>query len=106
MSEPIATQGYVQWWLASLGTVLVWARLTVSAHGTASVFDCDGNTLTYDSEDSARAALMDADFHAWDGLDEDDAARLGIDLSTHAPPQADNEQDLRERMVEKRPRKQ
>ncbi|MBD8527538.1 hypothetical protein [Pseudomarimonas arenosa] len=99
-------QAYVQWWLASLGTVLVWARMTVTEHGTASVFDCDGNTLTYDSEDSARAALLDADFHAWDGLDEDDAAQLGIDLSTHAPPQADNDADLRERMMEKRPRTQ
>ena len=97
---------YVQWWLASLGSVLVWARMTVNEHGSASVFDCDGNTLSYASEDSARAALLDADFYAWDGLDEDDAAKLGIDLATQTPPSADNDADLRERMVEKRPRKQ
>lgn len=94
-----------QWWVASLGTTLVWARLRVLDSGTAEVFDCDGNTLTYDSEDSAHAALLDADFFAYDGLDEDDARMLGFDLATVSPPQADSDEALRELMIQSPPRK-
>ncbi len=75
-----------QWWLAALGHTLVWARLRLRAGGSAEVFDCDGNYLRYDSEDSARAALLDADFLAIDGLDGEDAERLGIDLDRVVPP--------------------
>ena len=59
-----------QWWLATLGRTVVWARLRVREAGTAEVLDSDGNTLAYDSEDTARAALMDAEFVALDGLDD------------------------------------
>lgn len=95
-----------QWWVTSLGSTLVWARLRISDAGTASVFDCDGRTLPYDSEDSARAALLDAEFVAWDGLDEDDAARMGIDLVTMTPPKADSDEALRELMMQNLPRRQ
>ena len=61
---------HAQWWLATLGRTVVWARLRVREAGTAEVFDSDGNTLVYDSEDTARAALMDAEFVEWDGLDQ------------------------------------
>lgn len=88
-----------EWWLASLGRTLVWARLRVREAGTAEVFDSDGNTLVYDSEDSARAALMDAEFVAFEGLDEDDALERGFSLAEVAPPQADDDAALRERMV-------
>jgi len=54
--------GQDQWWLATLGRTIVWARLRVREAGTAEVFDSDGNTLAYDSEDTARAALMDAEW--------------------------------------------
>ena len=50
-----------QWWLATLGRTVVWARLRVLEAGTAEVFDSDGNTLPFESEDTARAALMDAE---------------------------------------------
>jgi hypothetical protein len=95
MSEPDT-----QWWLASLGRTIVWARLRVREAGTAEVFDSDGNTLAYDSEDSARAALMDAEFVALDGLDEADALERGFSLREIAPPQADNDDMLRARMVQ------
>lgn len=49
-----------QWWLATLGRTVIWAQLRVHDAGTAEVFDSDGNAVGYDSEDSARAALMDA----------------------------------------------
>lgn len=95
-----------QWWVASLGTALVWARLDLHDAGTASVFDCDGRSLPYDSEDSARSALLDAEFRAWDGLDEADAAELGIDVSTLQPPQGEDPASLRARMIVQLPRRQ
>ncbi|MBP6749909.1 MAG: hypothetical protein KA144_09745 [Xanthomonadaceae bacterium] len=88
-----------EWWLASLGLTIVWARLCVREAGTAEVFDSDGNTLAYDSEDSARAALMDAEFVAYDGLDDIDALERGFSLEELAPPQAENDDALRARMV-------
>ena len=89
-----------QWWLATLGRTIVWARLRVREAGTAEVFDSDGNTLPYDSEDTARAALMDAEFVQFDGLDEEDALARGFAPGEIAPPQADSDEALRPRMVQ------
>ena len=91
-----------QWWLATLGRHIVWARLRVREAGTAEVFDSDGNTLAYDSEDSARAALMDAEFIALEGLDAEDAAERGFALDELAPPSG-NDDALRAQMVQKLP---
>ncbi|HET8819361.1 MAG TPA: hypothetical protein VFM73_07445 [Xanthomonadaceae bacterium] len=88
------------WWLATLGRTLVWARLRVLDAGTAEVFDSDGNTLAYDSEDTARAALMDAEFVAFDGLDEDDALARGFSLDEVSPPRAADDDGLRHRMFQ------
>lgn len=88
-----------QWYVASLGRTLVWARLRVREAGTAEVFDSDGNTLTYDSDDTARAALFDAEFVAFDGLDEDDALARGFSLDEVSPPRAENDAALRHLMV-------
>ena len=90
-----------EWWLASLGRTVVWARLRVRDGGTAEVFDSDGNTLGYDSEDTARAMLMDAEFVSFDGLDEDDALERGFSLAEVAPPPGNDEAQLRPRMVQK-----
>ena len=89
-----------EWWLATLGRTIVWARLRVREAGTAEVFDSDGNTLAYDSEDSARAALMDAEFVAFDGLDEDDALARGFSLDAVSPPRGANDDALRHRMFQ------
>ena len=89
------------WWLAALGDMLVWARLRVRDSGNAEVFDARGETLVYDDEDSARAALLDAEFRAFDGLDEDDAALLGFDLDSFAPPEAEDDEELLPLMTEK-----
>lgn len=93
--------GQDQWWLATLGRTIVWARLRVREAGTAEVFDSDGNTLAYDSEDTARAALMDAEFVAFDGLDADDALARGFDLCEVQPPQAGSDEALRPLMFRK-----
>ncbi len=90
--------GDMQWWLATLGRNVVWARLRVLDAGTAEVFDSDGNTLAYDSEDTARAALLDAEFVEFDGLDEDDALARGFSLAEIQPPQGDSDDVLRTRM--------
>ena len=89
-----------EWWLATLGRTVIWARLRVLNAGTAEVFDSDGNTLPYDSEDTARAMLMDAEFVAFDGLDAEDALDRGFAIDTLSPPDAEDEAGLRERMVQ------
>ena len=91
----------IEWWLATLGRTIVWARLRVRESGVAEVFDSDGATLVYDSEYTARAMLMDAEFVAFDGLDEDDALTRGFSLTEIAPPQALNDDNLRPRMLQK-----
>lgn len=93
----------VQWWVAAIGDTLIWARLTITESGIAEVFDSDGGTLRYDDETAARMALLDAEFRAWDGLDEDDAAALGFDLEEVEPPRADSDEELLARMVAKLP---
>jgi len=90
-----------QWWVASLGNLLIWARLRVFDSGKAEVFSAEGENLYYDDEDSAHMALLDAEFRAWDGLDEDDAAMLGFDLGSIAPPEAENDHELLPLMTEK-----
>lgn len=97
--DPAAERSYDEWWLATLGRTVVWARLRIRAGGTAEVFDSDGNTLSYDSEDSARAALLDAEYVGYDGLDEDDALARGFSLDELAPPQVDDDERLRPLMV-------
>ncbi len=89
------------WYVASLGRTLIWARLRVLEAGTAQVLDSDGNTLTYDSEDSARAALFDAEFVAYDGLDEEDALQRGFSLHEVGPPQAADDEALPALMVQR-----
>ena len=100
MDESASPVARTEWWLASLGRTLVWARLRVREAGTGEVFDSDGNTLVYDSEDSARAALMDAEFVSFDGLDEDDALARGFSLDEVAPPRGDDDAALRAGMVQ------
>lgn len=95
-----------QWWLARLGQHVAWARLRIKDAGTAEVFDCDGRTVPYEDEHSARAALMDADYLAFDGLDDEDAAALGFALGAIAPPAAEDEEALRGLMIQTLPGKQ
>jgi hypothetical protein len=90
-----------QWWIAALGDVLVWARLRVLESGLTEVFSADGETLRYDDEDSAHAALLDANFRAFDGLDEEDAAEMGFDLDSVEPPDAESDEALLPLMTEK-----
>ncbi|NUS38424.1 MAG: hypothetical protein HOQ02_05310 [Lysobacter sp.] len=92
-----------EWWLATIGRTVVWARLRVREAGTAEVFDSDGATLPFDSEDSARAALLDAEFVAFEGVDAEDAEVRGFVLDELHPPQAGDDDALRPRMVQQFP---
>ncbi len=96
----MTTDNRDQWWLASIGRLLIWARLRVLDGGTAEILDSDGQVQPYDSEDSARSALFDAEFVAFDGLDEDDALARGFSLAEIAPPRAGSDEQLRARMVQ------
>lgn len=89
------------WWCASIGDTLIWARLRILDSGIAEVLGAEGEILRYDDESAARMALLDAEFRAFDGLDEDDAAMLGFDLSSVAPPRGDSDTDLLPGMVQK-----
>lgn len=93
-----------QWWLATLGRTIVWARLRELEAGTAEVLDSDGKTLAYDSPDTARAALMDAEFAALDGMDAEDAAERGFALEELVVPYAQDDDRLRALMVQSLPR--
>jgi hypothetical protein len=90
-----------QWWVAAIGDTLVWARLEILDSGLAEIFDSSGETLRYDDEASARMALLDAEFRAFDGLDEDDAAALGFDLDEAEAPYGQIAEDLLPQMVQK-----
>ena len=88
-----------EWWLANLGRLLVWSRLRVLDSGVAEVFDCDGRINVYESEDIARAALMDADFRALDGMDDDDGEAIGMLVEDLVPPQGEHDEDLLPQMI-------
>ena len=88
------TDARTEWWLATIGRTVIFARLRVLDAGTAEVLDSDGATLAYDSEDTARAALMDAEFVAYDGMDDDDAEDRGFLLAELEPPAADDDEAL------------
>jgi hypothetical protein len=89
-----------QWWLAAPAALLVWARLRVLDSGVAQVFDSQGETLVYDSEDSARGALLEAEFCELEGLDDDDAvAMTGMLADELQPPQGDSDEELLPQMI-------
>ena len=46
-----------QWWVAVVGDMLVWARLSVFESGIAEVLDSSGERPRYDDEQQARMAL-------------------------------------------------
>lgn len=101
MYEGYAAQDYEseQWWLAAPAHLLVWARLRVLESGVAQVFDSQGETLVYESEDIARGALMDAEFRALDGMDDDDAEEIGLLIEELQPPQGESDEDLLPQMT-------
>ena len=102
-SDEVAEFEREEWWLATPEQLLVWARLRVLESGVAQVFDSLGETLTYESEDVARAALMDADFRGLDGIDDDDAEVIGMLIEELQPPQGEDDEELLSQMIRQKP---
>lgn len=92
-----------QWWVVTFGDMLHWARLSVNDEGVVEVLSASGEVERFPDEDAARAALFDAEYRAFDGIDDDDAEAMGFDLDSVAPPRAaeDDEDDLLEQMTMK-----
>ena len=89
-----------EWWLATPVNLMVWARLRILESGVAQVFDSHGETLVYESDDFARNALMDADFRALEGMDDEDAlAAAGVLLEELQPPQGQSDEELLPQMI-------
>ncbi|MEO7199935.1 MAG: hypothetical protein ABIY56_06930 [Dokdonella sp.] len=93
--------GEFEWWVATVVDMLVWARLEVLEDGITEVLDSSGERLRFDDETQARMALLDAEFHAFDGLDEEDAAEMGFDLESVEPPRGDDDDELVPDMMQK-----
>ena len=98
-----------QWWVVTFGDMLHWARLTALEDGTVEVLSANGETERFPNEDEARSALLDANYRAFDGIDEDDAELMGFDLDSVAPPHTgiepsdEENDDLLEQMTMKLP---
>lgn len=91
-----------EWWLAVIGDTLVWARLSVAEEdGLAEILASSGEVTRHDDEIAARMALLDAEYRAFDGLDEEDALALGFALDEVMPPEAAEEAELLALMVQK-----
>lgn len=90
-----------EWWVAIIGDTLVWARLDILESGIAEIFDSSGERPRYDDEQHARMALLDAEFRAFEGLDEEDAAIMGFDLESVEHPHSNDDEELLSLMVQK-----
>ena len=97
------------WYVVTFGDMLHWARLTLNEDGSASVLSASGETEQFPDENAAKSALFDAEYRAFDGIDEDDADMMGFDLDSVAPPHtgvdasAEDDEDLLEQMTMKLP---
>lgn len=92
------------WWLMDSSLPdLNWARLRVHADGRAEVFDCDGVTHRFPTEQAARLWLSEDEFVDFAALDGADAAALGVDPTAIAPPDGHDDATLRARMYVKAP---
>src|ERR1044072_4410204 len=93
----------VEWWLMWCSFPnLNWARLRVFADGSADVFDMDGRTLNYASENEASLELVEDEFTRFCNLDEEDEQDLGVPLIQSKPPTGDSEAELLPQMYVRR----
>jgi hypothetical protein len=93
----------VQWWLM-WGDFpnLNWARLRVYGDGSADVFDMDGRTYQFATEEEARNDLLEDEYGELSTLDADDEKELGISRSSLSPPVGEIDEVLLPQMYKKR----
>jgi len=102
------------WYVVTFAEMLHWARLTLNEDGTAEVLSASGEVERFGDEHAAQAALFDAEYRAFDGIDDDDAEMMGFDLDSVAPPHTGvdhdaedgDDDDLLEQMTMKLPPRQ
>ena len=94
MSEDLITR----WWLAPLGDRLIWARLREIEDGQYELLSTNGLAM-FPDENSAREALLDAEYRALDGCDEDDANLFGLALEDLIPPEGDDD-EIAEQLIQ------
>ena len=73
------------------------------ARGLAERLKLSGFAVDIESDgaSAAQTALLDAEFRAFDGLDDDDAMMLGFELDSVEPPEAESDQELLPLMTER-----
>ena len=74
---------------------LNWARWRVFESGS-EVFDCDGRTTRFASEEDAGLWLAEDGFSS--SFDAEDEEEYGIKFAAITPPQAESEQELQGKM--------
>jgi hypothetical protein len=94
------SESYTDSWYLMYSSLpdLNWARLRVFESGSAEVFDCDGRTTRFSSEEDASLWLAEDEFQALASFDAEDEEEYGIEFGGMAPPQAESEQELQEKM--------
>jgi hypothetical protein len=94
------SESYTDSWYLMYSSLpdLNWARLRVFESGSAEVFDCDGRTTRFASEEDARLWLAEDEFQALASFDAEDEEEYGIKFAAITPPQAESEQELQGKM--------
>ena len=77
---------------------LNWARLRVFESGESEVFDMDGKTHSFISENDASNWLSEDEYTSFKSLDSEDEKEYCIDLSKIKPPIAVNDMELKRLM--------
>lgn len=94
-SEPYTDLWYLMY--SSLPD-LNWARLRVFDSRRAEVFDCDGRTTSFTTQEEAGWWLAEDEFQALASFDSEDEEEYGITFADIAPPRAENVSELQGKM--------
>ena len=92
----------IQWWLMDSLPELNWARLIVSPDGHAKVFDCDGKTHRFETEEEARYFLSEDEFRPWEHYEASDFADAPFSIGDVHPPVGSTDAELLPQMLVRR----
>ena len=93
------TDNRCEWWLMDTLPDLNWARLTLLPSGNAEVFDCDGKTHQFHSEQEARFFLLEDEFRLWTLYEAADFADAPFRIEDVHPPSGSSNADLLPQML-------
>jgi len=89
----------VEWWLMDSLPELNWARLSVLSDGEARVFDCDGKTHAFPTEEDARTFLLEDEFQRWNSFEAADFTEAGMLIEHVRPPEGASDAELLPKML-------